>query len=97
VDIDNPAAQDFDLSNIDSGVVIVKIDEGSPASVANLRPGDVIIEIETEQVTDTNNFQKIKDNISNNPDTKDKTILIFKKRRSSNGHIETGFVAVKSK
>ncbi len=98
VDIDDPDTQKYGLGAIDSGVVIVKIDEGSPASRENLRPGDVIVEIENEEIKNTEDFRSIKNKISNSsdPDIKDKTILIFRKRVSSNGHTEKGFVAVKS-
>ena len=98
VDIDDPDTQKYGLGSIDSGVVIVKIDEGSPASEENLRPGDVIVEIEKEEIKNTEDFRSIKNKISNSsdPDIKDKIILIFKERVYSNGHVEKGFVAVKS-
>jgi len=99
VDIDDPATQKYGLGTIDSGVVIVKIDEGSPASEENLRPGDVIVEIENEEIKNTEDFRSIKNKISNSSesDIRDKTILIFKERISSNGKVTKGFVAVKSK
>jgi len=43
----------------DSGVVIVEIMEGSPAARANLRPGDVIKEINGETVTKSEQVQQL--------------------------------------
>ncbi len=55
--------QEFAKRNIeltaDSGVVIVEIMEGSPASQANLRPGDVIKKINGETVTKSEQVQKL--------------------------------------
>ncbi|MBN1290321.1 MAG: trypsin-like peptidase domain-containing protein [Candidatus Latescibacteria bacterium] len=98
-DLDHPSVKDFNLGNIEKGVVVISIDPDSPASRANLRAGDVINEIENEEINNTGDFKRVREKISNlsPPDKKDKTILIFKQRVSSNGRIETGFVAVKSK
>ncbi|MCE5251184.1 PDZ domain-containing protein [bacterium] len=94
VELSSPAAQQFKLEKITSGVVVVKIDSDSPASKVNLRAGDVIVEIENKEIKDIQDFLDIR----NDPDIKEKKyILIFRQRVYPNGHIEKGFVAVKSK
>ena len=53
---------------------------------------------ENEEIKNTEDFRSIKNKISNDSDQeiRDKTILIFKERVSSNGQVTKGFVAVKS-
>ena len=93
VDLNAATQEKYNLGTIKSGVVVVSIDENSPASNANLKPGDVIVEIESMEVKNTDDFTRIK----NKPELQEKTILIYKKRVYSNGDISQGFVAVKSK
>ncbi|MGF1610439.1 MAG: DegQ family serine endoprotease [Kiloniellales bacterium] len=42
--------QQFDLAEKTEGVVITKVDEGSSGAEKGLRPGDVIVEVDQEQV-----------------------------------------------
>ena len=41
----------FEINEKTKGVVITKVDDGSPAAERGLRPGEVIVEINQEQVT----------------------------------------------
>ena len=41
----------FDINEKTKGVVITKVDEGSPAAERGLRPGEVIVEVNQEQVS----------------------------------------------
>lgn len=47
-----------DLS-IDKGVIVIEIQPNSPAQRADLRPGDVIVKIDDEEVESMNQIQKI--------------------------------------
>lgn len=93
VDMSSSVQEKFNLGAIKNGVVVVKIDENSPAGNTNLKVGDVIVEIEQMEVKNTDDFTRIK----NKPELKEKTVLIYKKRVYSNGEVSQGFVAVKSK
>ena len=83
----------YKLGNLDSGVVVVDIEDKKPASKSNLRVGDVIVEIEQKEIRNTGDFLKMKDS----PDLADKTILIYKKKVNSSGEVQSGFVAIQSK
>ena len=92
-DISEAIAEKYNLGAIDSGVVVLTIDKNGPAAKVNLKEGDVIVEIEQTGISDVQDFARIKAN----PDLAKKAILIFKKRVSSNGVVQQGFVAVKNK
>ena len=92
VDVDNPRARRFNLGDVQSGVVIVSIDTGSPAQETNLEVGEIITEIEGQQVKDTGDFEKIRQQYNNS----DKNILIYRMRRLDDGRFTRGYVAVKS-
>ena len=93
VDFDNPQAKNFELDGIDSGVVIIEIAQGSPASETTLRNGDVITEINYHSVDNTADFLEIKNKYK---DLK-RAILIYRLRKLTNGQITKAFVAVKNK
>ncbi|MFC1573607.1 trypsin-like peptidase domain-containing protein [Candidatus Latescibacterota bacterium] len=93
VDITQDVVDKYKLGDLDSGVVVVNIEENKPASKSNLHEGDVIVEIEQKEIRNTGDFLKMKDN----PDLADKTILIYKKRVNSFGEVNSGFVAIQSK
>ena len=93
VDIGTSQAKKFDLGDIEKGVVIIKIDEGSPAEETTLRPGDVIVEIEDNKVASSGDFLEIKEKYK---DLK-KPIYIYRMRRQPNGRNVGGYVAVKNK
>ncbi|MCE5249694.1 trypsin-like peptidase domain-containing protein [bacterium] len=92
VDIGSPAARDFNLGDVKYGVVVVKIDENSPAVDSNLNVGDVIVEIDSKEIRSTKDFAGMKDN----PVFKNKTILLYRERFYPDGQVDRGFVAVKS-
>lgn len=91
-DVDNPMSKKFNLGSIKQGVVIVKIDEGSPAAETNLREGDVISEIGLTKITSLIDYRKA----INDRKNKEKTVLIYRHRAFTNGRVEKGFVALKS-
>ena len=93
VNINSQMAQQYNLSEISSGVLIVKIDENSPASEANLLEGDVILEIEDKKINNIEDFNAAKDEHNNS----DKPVLIYRLRKNPNGSIEKGYVAIKTK
>jgi len=43
----------------DKGVVIVKVTSGSPAGWAGLRPGDLIIQVNNEAISDLKGFRTV--------------------------------------
>lgn len=51
------AAKVFGLSE-SSGLVVVEVEEGSPASAAGINPGDIILEMDQEPVKDIDSFEK---------------------------------------
>jgi serine protease Do len=54
-------ARKLDLSE-DGGVVVVRVDANSPAKEANIRPGDIILEIDQEEIKDLEAYEeKIED------------------------------------
>ncbi|MFC1512299.1 PDZ domain-containing protein, partial [Candidatus Latescibacterota bacterium] len=91
VNLDNPLALHYNIQDVTEGVVIISIEQGSPAYEANLQEGEVIIEIDGQGVRDVGDFEKIKkqSEISNN-------ILIYRMRRLSDGRLVRGYVAVSS-
>jgi Do/DeqQ family serine protease len=93
IDLDNEMAQQYGLERVKSGVIVVNIDEDSFASEADLREGDVIIEIEDKVIKDTGDFDSIKDELKDS----DKRILIYRARKISNGSIVRGYVTIKGK
>jgi len=95
VDLDNTRARKFNLGNIKKGVVILKIDSGSPAEDTTLQPGDVILEIENTPVDDLEDFERIKEEVAGDGKKSKQPILIYRMRRQSNGRLERGYVAVK--
>ena len=93
VDLDDQMAQKYNLSGIESGVVIISIDENSPAAEANLSEGDVIIEIDHKPVKNVRDFEKIKNELKDS----EKNIVIYRARKISSGEIIKGYVAVRGK
>ena len=52
----------FEVAEKTKGVLITKVAEGTPAAERGLRPGDVIVEIDQEEVTSPAQVaQKVKD------------------------------------
>lgn len=61
-----------------SGVVVVQIEEGSPAGEAGLRPGDLILEMDQTQIKDMEQFNRKIEGAK-----KGDTLLMLVKRRGS--------------
>jgi serine protease Do len=51
-------AKNYDLSR-SSGVIIVQVEDGSPAEEAGLSPGDIIVEIDKKPVKDVATFNRL--------------------------------------
>jgi serine protease Do len=74
-------------SDVERGVVVITVDEGSPAGEAGLAPGDVIQEVNGEQVSNINNYNEL---VNKALGRSDKPVLFLVKRDTVNR-----FVAVK--
>ena len=92
INIGDADSQRYNLGDIDSGVVIVNIEEDSPASETTLAEGDIVVEINHKQIKNVDDFLEIKNQLK---DSK-KAILIYRRRVTSSGRIVQGYVAVKS-
>lgn len=51
-------AKQYNLDENDKGVVVTDVDHGSPAADAELRPGDLITEVDRQPVTSVDEFQE---------------------------------------
>jgi serine protease Do len=85
-DITPQIAQQLGLDASDGGVVITQIEDGSAADEANLRRGDVILEVDRQQVDSVADLQKLL------ADAKNGGVLLLIRRGDS-----TLFVAMKEK
>ena len=95
VDITSSWAEEHGLGDIDRGVIIVKIDQGSPASEADLRKDDVIVEINETQVDNIDDFLKIKKGNEEESRNRKKPILVYRLRKLANGRTMKNYIAVK--
>ncbi len=59
-DITPPLARQMDLA-VNNGVVVTDIEEGSLAESSGLQPGDVILELNRQQITNFSTFQRLAD------------------------------------
>ncbi len=91
-DISQSTSENFDISGIDDGVVVVDIDANSPAADTSLETGDVIVEVNGEPVGNVRDFVELRERYSESR----KPMLIYRLRKQPNGRIGKGFVAVKS-
>ncbi len=91
VDLNSQMAQQYDIEDIETGVVVVKIDESTPASESNLLAGDIIIEIQDRSVKNIEDFNNIKKEFADSR----KPVLIYRLRKTSGGGIVKGYVAIK--
>lgn len=81
---------------IRKGVVVVAIDEGSPAESSNLQEGDIISEIRIERIQKTivnvKDFEALKEQYKNSK----RSMLVYRFQKLPNGQVMSGFVTVKS-
>jgi len=63
IELTRDIAQQLGLGRDDKGVVILKVEPGSPADEAKLRKGDVIQEIDSKKINSIGDFNKIASNI----------------------------------
>jgi len=64
IDLDVSLAKQIGADPDDKGVVVYKIEQGSPAETAGLRKGDLIMEIEKQKINNAADFQKLIQKIS---------------------------------
>ncbi|MCS7164606.1 MAG: DegQ family serine endoprotease [Thermodesulfovibrio sp.] len=64
IDLDPSMAKQIGADPEDKGVVIYKIEPGSPADVTGLRKGDLIMEIERQKIMSASDFQRVIQRIS---------------------------------
>jgi serine protease Do len=85
VDIDNPAVRELGVE-ADRGVVVVGVENGSPAAEGRLQVGDVIVKIGDDEVENLADYQRIMKSVEKS----DRAIALMVER---GGH--TYFVAIK--
>ncbi|MBI4684911.1 MAG: DegQ family serine endoprotease [Nitrospirae bacterium] len=72
IELTKEIAHQLGLNRDEKGVVVVRVEPGSPAEEANLKKGDVIQEIDNKKVNTLNDFNRIASNIKPN-----ETVLLF--------------------
>ena len=86
-DVTGSEGQRFSPPDLEEGVVITGVEEGSPAEDAGLRAGDLIEEVNGEDIDSLGEFTRVKDNFE---DGDDKPVLFLVRREGT-----TRYVAVK--
>ncbi len=86
-DVTGSQGRKFVPSGVETGVVITGVEEGSPAEDAGLRAGDMIEEVNGEDIDSLSDFRKVKDQFE---DRDDKPVLFLAGREGT-----TRYVAVK--
>ncbi len=82
--IDSAAAKRMGITGTE-GVLITKVDPDSPAALAGLQPGLVILKVAGEDVFSPDEYKKAMDSaIKNLKDNERKTILLYIKDRNNN-------------
>ena len=86
-DVNRDLAGYFDLKD-DAGVLILEVEEGSPADDAGLRPGDVIVAVDRQSVEDT---EELMDILQDYEDGDEITVEFIRqgKRRETTVELET--------
>ena len=72
MDLTKEIARQLGLYKDEKGVVVVKVEPGSPADEAEIKKGDIIKEIDRKKVDNLGDFNRISSNIK-----KDETVLLF--------------------
>jgi len=70
--------RNYQLS-VTEGLVVVKVEASSPAAEAGIRPGDVILEVDREPVTDLGEFQRIISGFKEN----DAVLFLIKRKQGT--------------
>jgi serine protease Do len=65
-------ARQLGLNKDEKGVVVVRVEPGSPADEAGIKKGDIVKEIDRKRVDTLDDFNKIASNIKKN-----ETVLLF--------------------
>jgi S1-C subfamily serine protease len=94
VNVDNEQYRNYIPENVKSGVLVVDIDENSPAAASQLREGDIITEISIERVKRTIRNVKDFDALKQQYKNSKRTMLVYRTQISGNGIIVEGFVTV---
>ncbi len=69
-------AKRFGIGGEESGVVVIKIDAGSKAFEAGIRPGDIILQINQKDIATIEDFKKAASRIK----SKDRTLLLVRRK-----------------
>lgn len=72
-DLTKEIALQLGLNSSERGVVVVKVEPGSPADEAGLKKGDVIQEIDRKKINNTEDFRRITSQVG----SKEETILLY--------------------
>jgi serine protease Do len=70
--------------DVESGVVVVGVEQGSPAYEEGIRPGDLIEEINGEEVEDLGDYERLAEDAR---DEADKPVLFLVRRDSMNRYV----------
>jgi serine protease Do len=82
--IDSPTVREnFKLSKVTEGVVVVEVDENSPASEAGLVPGDVITEVFSHKVSNMDDYRAIAEKLK----TRKESIAFLVKKKGYSTYI----------
>ena len=94
VNVDNEQYRNYVPEGIKSGVLVVDIDDNSPAAASELREGDIITEINIEKTKKTiknvQDFDAFKQQYKNSK----RTMLVYRTQVTDNGVVNKGFVTI---
>ena len=94
VNVDNEQYRNYVHENVKSGVLVVNIDDNSPAAASQLREGDIITEISIQRTKKT--IKNVQDFDAFKQQYKDskRTMLVYRTQVSANGMVIKGFVTI---
>jgi len=72
MDLTKETLKQLGYNKDEKGVIVVKVETGSPADEAEIRKGDIINEIDEKKIDSVEDFNRIASNIK-----RDKTVLLF--------------------
>ncbi len=72
-DLTKEIALQLGLNSAEKGVVVVKVEPGSPADEAGLKKGDVILEIDRKKINNVEDFKRITSLVK----SKEETVLLY--------------------